>query len=221
MPNPTRSGLLVALLTLAGCPSDKGEDTDGATTGATTGDTTGDTSTEPTDGATDSASSGATESGGETDTGAPSAVDLFGCGVPAACETIFAHLDPEPASALECAARLVVSTTPGLIRGIDTPGPNIDETDYFVFSFGDGTALVQIRERHCDPNSESCDGEIPWEPSSAHQVCDLVIPDDLAGACGCGEDTCQGCSWYPMWGGLANCQPVEEYACEAVLALLP
>lgn len=157
---------------------------------------------------------------GEKDTSAPEHVDLFECGAPEACEPIFAHLDPEPAEALQCAGKVVTSTAAGVIRGLDTPGPNIDETDYFVLSLGDGTALVQTRERHCDPEEESCDPEPSWEPSSAHQVCDLVLAEGLAAACA--SDPPEGsCVWYPMNGGYTNCVEVADYTCDEVLGLLP
>jgi hypothetical protein len=88
-----------------------------------------------------------------------------------------------------------------------------------IVSRGDGTALLQTRERHCDSEIDDCFGEIPWV-LSAQQLCALDIPAELADACACGEDSCEGCYWDPFFNGLVDCKPVEEISCEDLLALV-
>ncbi len=212
---------IVLLLALSGCPAKDGgasepgtSETESTSTAAPTGETTVD----PT-GGPDTTSAADTDT--DTDTGEPTFIDLFACEVPEVCEKISLHIDPEPPEALECAAQLIVSKQPGLIRALLTPGPDIDETDSFIFVLGDGTALVQTRERHCDDLEANCDFDtLPWEPSSAHQICDLMFTEDLAESCGCAMEPCSGCNWSPFFNALANCEPVAEFTCAAVLSLL-
>ena len=235
MPRFTGTCAVTLLLALTGCPGKEDDDSQsGSSTAPSSSSETAPSSSSETEPTTDTVdptggpvTTGATDTGSDTDTdtdtdtGTSEFIDLFACGVPEACEPIFWHLDPEPASALECAAQLILSKKPGLVRALETPGPNIDETDYFVFSLGDGTALLQTRERHCDPIDAGCDFDtFPWEPSSAHQICDFVMAEDVVAACGCGMDSCDGCRWDPFFNGLTNCKPVEEFTCMAVLDLL-
>lgn len=240
-----RTGMLGLVLAITGCTADKGQasatdsDADPSSSGGATesgGPTTGSSGATEGGGATESGGAtetAATESGGvtatepaeETETGEtetegePAHVNLFTCGVVQACESIVLHIDPEPPAALECAAKLVLSGEAGLIRALETLGGNLDETEQFVLLLGDGKALLQSRSRRCSFDDDDCDEKtVPWEPSSPHSICDVVVPEDLAAACGCGMDDCPGCSWMP-WGQLENCVGVEDWTCEAALAV--
>lgn len=155
----------------------------------------------------------------------PMVEDLFACtglNELIECETVVAHDDSEPLSALECAG-LAAYAGHGLIRTLDTPGPNIDETDTLILMLDDDQALVQQRSRHCDPSTEACSFEdLPWEPTRSQQICDVTVPDmfaeDCAASCEAGECSCP---WDPIFGGLANCRDVdEEWSCGDVAAHL-
>ncbi len=165
------------------------------------GDSEPDTGTEP---------SG--EGGG--DASAPeTAPDLFACGLEPSCDRISRHLGPEPPEALECAARLLVSGRTGVLMALDTPGPNIDETESLILVLGDGTALVQTRERHCgDVYDPPCQPDT-WETPSLHQICDIEISPSEKEACE--EDDERGCFWDP-WFGLRNCQAVDDTTCNDI-----
>ncbi|KYF91964.1 hypothetical protein BE20_13230 [Sorangium cellulosum] len=149
------------------------------------------------------------EGGG--DVSAPeTAPDLFACGLELSCEKISRHLGPEPREALECAARLLLSGGTGVLAALDTPGPFIDETESLIVVLGDGTALVQTRERHCGaPDEPPCQPDT-WEAPSLHQICDVDIPESMEEACE--EDSEEGCVWVP-WSGLSNCQAVDDATC--------
>jgi len=200
-------GVFAVLLVLAGCSSD-----DGGDTGADTQDASESGSSSQGDGAS-SSESGDTEpdtGSSESDTEAmPSEDDLFACGLSSECEQIVMHLDPEPETALECAARIVTADMPGLIFALDTPGPDIDETEYFVFSLGDGTAIVQTRERHCE-------FDCPFDAPGPQRLCQLDVPMELVDACSCVGDMCGGCSWDPFFG-LGECSEIAEpYDCTGI-----
>jgi hypothetical protein len=154
---------------------------------------------------------------GGTDAGPPHN-DLFACGVALSCERISTHLYPEPPWALECAAKLLLSGAPGALSTLLTPGPYIDEVEDLVLLLGDGTALIQTRERHCGaPGEDPCGVTPQWEPVSAHQLCKVEVPPGLAQACDPGCMTSCNCSWNPQW---SECAPVEDWTCQAVMTAL-
>jgi hypothetical protein len=187
-------------------------DSEGATSGVTEGQTEGQT-----EGATEGETEGETE--GDTEGEAPQHVDLFACeGLSLSCEQITVHIDGEPAEAVECAAHLVVSTDPGLLSVVDAPGPNIDEVEHLMVILGDGTAILQTRERHCGID-EDCDPNLPWEAASAHQVCDVEVAEGLAAACDPACETECYCRWEGL-GQLRNCETIEDWSCDDALAAL-
>jgi hypothetical protein len=203
---------MVAALVLAGCAGQDGDDT-GADTQAES-----ESGSSEDDGATssDSGDEAATETETETETdtdATPPADDLFACGLSSDCEEIVMHIDPEPATALECAGQIVTSGVPGLIYAVDTPGPDIDETAYFVFALGDGTAIVQQRERHCD-------ADCPFEAAGPQRLCAVEVAPAIVEACTCEGDMCGECSWDPFFG-LGECTEIAEpYDCTAIASFL-
>ncbi|AUX35909.1 MULTISPECIES: hypothetical protein [Sorangium] len=151
------------------------------------------------------------------DTGATDpAVDLFACGLEPSCERVVMHASPTPTEALTCAAKLVVGGGTGVLGALLTPGPYIDETESLLVVLGDGTALVQTRERHCGREGMECGPTLGWEAPSQHRICDLVISPELEEAC---TDDAEGCSFWP-WRDLSNCRAAEEHTCEDIAALL-
>ncbi|WP_437764825.1 hypothetical protein WMF27_33245 [Sorangium sp. So ce281] len=154
-------------------------------------------------------------SGGGADAPDP-ALDLFACSFEPSCEPVTMHSYPSPPEALPCAAKLVTGGGTGVLSSLLAPGPYIDETESLIFVLGDGTALVQTRERHCGREGMECGPTLVWEAPSPHQICDLVVSPDLEAAC---EEDAEGCAWRP-WADVANCRSVEEHTCEDVTALL-
>jgi hypothetical protein len=155
-----------------------------------------------------------TTSGGGA--GAPDpALDLFACGFEPSCEPVTMHAYPIPPESLPCAAKLVLGGGTGVLRSLLTPGPYVDETDSLIVVLGDGTALVQTRERHCGREGMECGPTPVWELSQ-HKICDLVVSPDVEAAC---EADVDGCVFRP-WGDVANCRAVEEHTCEEAAARL-
>ena len=143
--------------------------------------------------------------------------DLFACGVTTDCPQMSIHLYPEPEPALICAAKLIVSNQPGALSAIEVPGPNFFQTERLIILQGDGKALVQSRHRECEIGS--CPDPVPWEPSSAHQICDVVLGNDVAAGCAAMDDTT--CRWSPWGPGkLENCMEVADWSCDDVVAAL-
>ncbi|WP_438039007.1 hypothetical protein [Sorangium sp. So ce128] len=157
-----------------------------------------------------------TTSGGGAEVPEPAALDLFACDFEPSCQPVTMHAYPSPPEALSCAAKLVTGGGTGVLSSLLTPGPYIDETESLIFVLGDGTALVQTRERHCGREGMECGPTLVWEAPSPHQICDLVVSPDLEAAC---EEDAEGCGWWP-WADVANCRAVEEHSCEDVAALL-
>ncbi|MBL4688328.1 MAG: hypothetical protein JKY37_27320 [Nannocystaceae bacterium] len=190
-------GMVVAALSVAllGCDDQDGaEDTagDDATNDAGTDDAGTD------DGATDGGDDGVTDGGDDgaddadsdvgdddgSDTSAePEHVDLFGCGLPTACDPIIQHIDPEPPEAVTCASDLAQSGAPGVLDALDTPGPDINETQTLTIFLGDGTAVIQSRRRSCfdldvPPGETECPAQgrpLPWEPVGPHRLCTVTV----------------------------------------------
>ncbi|WP_437793696.1 hypothetical protein [Sorangium sp. So ce693] len=156
-----------------------------------------------------------TTSGGGADVPDP-ALDLFACDFELSCERVVVHISADPPETLPCAARLVLGGGTGVLGSLLTPGPWIDETESLIFVLGDGTALVQTRERHCGSPGMECGPTPVWEAPSPHQICDLVVSPDLEAAC---EADTEECAFLP-WGDVTNCRAVEEHTCEDVTALL-
>ncbi|WP_437289459.1 hypothetical protein [Sorangium sp. So ce406] len=151
--------------------------------------------------------------------GAPApetAVDLFACDLEPSCDLMVRHLGVEPLAATECAARLVLGGGTGVITSLDAPGPFIDETETLVIVLGDGTGLVQTRERHCLRDDGLCDTDPPWEASSRHQLCDLEVSSSVQEACE--GNVANQCFWTP-WD-VTNCRDVEDSTCDDIAGRL-
>jgi hypothetical protein len=155
-----------------------------------------------------------TTSGGGADAPDP-ALDLFACGFEPSCDQVFVHMYPLPPEALPCAAKLVLGGGTGVLRWLVTPGPYVDETDSLIVVLGDGTALMQTRERHCGREGMECGPTPVWE-LSPQTICDLVVSPAIEAAC---EADAKECTFSPR-SNVANCRLVEEHTCEDVAALL-
>src|SRR5690606_14350659 len=118
----------VVLSFLAACGDSSSSADAGTATDDPSGATDGETDpTAATDDTTAGRTTGETEAE-ETETGSSEHVDLFACpGLVPSCEPMIFHIDPEPPSALECAGALVTSGEPGLLRALESVGPDIDE----------------------------------------------------------------------------------------------
>lgn len=233
------SGLVCLSFIVGGCTDDPsgGVDTEAATdsgdgdtatppTGSDSGDSTAAQDASGSDSGESTVSPPDTSSGGsesDSDSGAaPEHLDLFACrGLTPSCEQMTQHIDPEPAEAVECAGQLIASGQPGILSALDAPGPDIDETEFLIVVIGDGTALVQTRERSCDENDLDCSyATLEWEPSGEHQLCTLVIDPNLQAACDPACATECACGWHPFFGDLGDCQLVEDWTCEDAAATL-
>lgn len=210
-----------------------GDDFAGATDGeepmddtAETADTV-DTSDDESGGTTggDDASTGASSEEGEpgdddaTDDSGGMEVDngWFDCSLPSDCGKISWHLEPWDEGGTDCAGTLIASGQPGVIRAERLGGgADVDETQIIVVSPGDGTVLMQSKERHC---LENCPDEVPFEPVSPVQQCDVAGLEQLVADC---ETEAASCAWWP-WNAygemLENCVEVEPLACADVEAL--
>jgi hypothetical protein len=158
---------------------------------------------------------------GESEGVAQLHVNLYDCGLPLDCEQMVGHADDiRPATALNCAAKQIVLGLPGVLDHLDSPGGACSQDEQLVILLGDDTALVQ--RRHRASSSTDCAPNDPWEASSAHQICDIVLADGTEAACQANEFG--GCQWTPTgWaskGHLANCHDVEDWTCAAVTDLL-
>ena len=143
--------------------------------------------------------------------------DLFACGVTTDCQQMSIHIQPQPEPALICAAKLIVSNQPGVLSALEVPGPHFFQTERFILVQGDGKALVQSRHRECEIGN--CPSPVPWEPSSAHQICDVILGDGVAAGCAAMDDTT--CRWSPWGPGkLENCMEVDDWSCDDVAAVL-
>ena len=159
---------------------------------------------------------GGGEGGGTTNQ--PQHADLFACGAPLDCEQMREHIEPEPWSALNCAAKLVLANEASVLSALYVPGPTFYQTESLILLRGDGTALVQTRHRECGWD-EVCTQPVPWEPSSVHQICDVGHADELAAACAAEDDL--SCAWSPWHtDALTNCHDVEDWTCAEVSAAL-
>jgi hypothetical protein len=104
------------------------------------------------------------------------------------------QLDPQ---VLACIIQQLENTEAGSFRAEESYGPGINDTDTYVTTYGDGTALVQRRTRSCD----SCDeGSLPWEYALPER-CDIAL--DQEAATRCEELGTDGCA--PFWL-LENCE---------------
>jgi len=200
------------VLGVSGCPSGESSSDDVPDQDETSGDS-GDAT------AAGSMSDSATMDG-TSDTGAPLHVDLFGCGFDLSCEQIREHVDISPWGSAECATELAVSGDPGLVNHLVFLGGDIDETERLVAFVGDGTAIRQWRHRECFGSGASCSEDtLPWEPSSEHELCDVSVAPNIVEACNCPETEdchfgCRTTDW------LGDCEPVEDYSCEELGALI-
>jgi hypothetical protein len=170
--------------------------------------------------------------GGGGTGGAPSTTeDLFKCNLPVTCPEMTIW-DLTVVGGFACAGELVTSGKPGVLLGTLKPDGGTYEKQSLVIVRGDGTAVLQTRERP-DYNG-------PWESPAVQQQCNVVITSELAAACaaggsgggggsggnggfgggsGSGSDTCGSCCWWPG-DGLANCTPIDELSCSDAQAIL-
>ena len=106
---------------------------------------------------------------------------------------------------------IVLSGGTGVITAVDGADGGIDETETLVVALGDGTGLVQTRERRCESDFPECN-DPPWEALSRHRLCDLEVPSPAKEACE--QNLVNRCEWSPL--DLKNCRDVEESTCEYV-----
>ena len=235
-------GLVVSCLISVGCgPSggegadedaaedDAGDDFAGPTDGEEPMEDTGDASGEETDGSTggdaeDESSTGASSEGGEsegddaTDSGGMQVDNgWFDCSLPSDCGKISWHLEPWDEGSTDCAAMLIASGQPGVIRAERLGGgAEVDETQIIVVSPGDGTVLMQSKERTC---IENCPEEVPFEPVSPVQQCDVAGLDQLVADCQAQAASCEWWPWNAYGDMFENCVEVDALACTDVEAL--
>jgi len=136
----------------------------------------------------------------------PTNVDFFSCDVQLSCPAICTHLGPgdcsNGANPLECPGALWLEGGSGAIQVQERPGPGNWMGDDLILLLGDGTAIVQRRERSCidcDPST------LPWVFDQPEH-CDVAVP----------PDTCQpdACSELPV---LENCVPLTKaMTCEEI-----
>jgi hypothetical protein len=156
----------------------------------------------------------------ESGNGGTTKEDLFKCNLGAYCPETFLHIDVPQSP---CAGYLVTSGKPGVLLATLTPGPYVDETQSLILLRGDGTAVLQNRERHCDGDDPPC--PVPWEQPTVQQQCTVAISSGLAAACAAGGTGGAGggpsgtCSWLP-WGNLLNCTTIDELSCSDAKAIL-
>ncbi|MEM9459396.1 MAG: hypothetical protein AAGF11_34780 [Myxococcota bacterium] len=197
--------LLLTLTTLAaaGCDPNPGEPQQPGSSGDTDDPPTdtADTEHDQTDTEHDQTDTDTDTMGEDIDEG------LFACEMAPQCDIEY-HLDPwDDPSTVECAASLVLSGESGLILGQYVPGPGTYEEQTLVFVNGDGTAVVQSRERSCP---DECELDVqPWDPPSNTQECTLGGLEALADACEAG----QSCQWWP-WDNLTDCTDLAAPMCE-------
>jgi hypothetical protein len=141
---------------------------------------------------------------------------LFACNLAPDCGELTIHLGNESPEVRACNAKLVLSGQPGVIVEIEAPGPNLDETATLIVLLGDGTGLVQTRERHCNFQTMDCSGAVPWEPATEQLICNVVVPPELAAAC---ESDAPACSWTHA-GALDDCISLDDKTCSEVDAIL-
>jgi hypothetical protein len=134
----------------------------------------------------------------------------------------------ESTEAVACAGDLVTSGWPGVLLARDDPGPDIHQTQSLVILRGDGTVVLQNRERHCGGDAPPCPTDLdnlPWEPPTVQQQCSVVISSELAAACAAGGaggsdgGTAMPCYWWP-WGNLTECTTIDELSCSEAEAIL-
>jgi hypothetical protein len=139
--------------------------------------------------------------------------DLYACDIPLACGQVTTHIGQTgPVDALHCMARLAASGDRGLVRTSSTVGPNNDSSDSWIYVLGDGTAIVQKRER-----TFCSDGSCQTESLEEHARCDLTGYAELVASCDPLDETDPDCTWM----GYENCQAIDEQSCESVLAFEP
>jgi hypothetical protein len=143
--------------------------------------------------------------------------DLFACNLLLSCEENVVHVSDEP----PCDGSLAASGKPGVLLGTADPGPWLDQTQFLLILRGDGTAMLQIRERHCSEGCTIPTDEVPWETPTEQWQCSVVLgvaarPDT------CSDDTSEPCAWWPWTSfGLTNCTPIDpELSCNDANAIL-
>jgi hypothetical protein len=160
----------------------------------------------------DPGSGGAGGAGG----GVPHA-DLLSCGLVPSCEEVVFHTSPQPFSAHECASTFAEGTSIGVLLHLWDPDGHY-KLESLVITLGDGTALVQSRERQCTTDCPA------WEPVSSQQICTIApaegtpfgpSPQQIA-ECPEGDESCRIYSWAI----LDDCHDVEDRSCDDVSALI-
>ena len=196
----------------------------------------GDSSTAdaPTSGETEPTSGPASATNGDTEGGSLPDEGMFGCGLPSSCPEIIWHLEPyDDPDRVRCAAELIASGEPGVLRATEAPGPGGWHEEMILFVRGDGTALVQTREQDCPGGLEDYDCDLssqPWQGPWSTRECELEGIDGLVEACSGGEggstggeggstgEGGSGCEWWP-WDHL-SCQTTDNPVCEDLQAIL-
>lgn len=213
--NPSLRCASILLLCTAACEVgvDLGQAQSDTTGGPTSAATVSDSATSPS----------ATEPTSITSGADPTPQDLFMCTRQPewnGCDTVFWHLSPEPFSAMQCNASLIASGQRGVLSGLRSFGPYLDESEWRIFLLGDDTALVQQRDRLCTPTGgDSCDGaEAGWILSSP-RICRIgsqAALEDCFESC---EDDCQ-CVWTPFDDDFVDCRDAEAWDCPAIDSVL-
>lgn len=206
--------------------TDGADSMDGASATTETSDPSDEDSGGPTSGdAGDDASTGASSEDGESD-GDDASEDSggmevdngwFDCSLPSGCGKISYHLEPWDDGGTDCAGMLIASGQPGVIRAERLGGgAELDETQIIVVSPGDGTVLMQSKERFC---FENCPDDVPFEPVSAVQQCDVAGFDQLVLDCDAEAASCEWWPWNEYGEMFENCVDVDPLACVDVEAL--
>jgi hypothetical protein len=132
--------------------------------------------------------------------------DLFACNLPLSCPEMFGDWN-EP-GAVECAGSKVASGKPHVLLATADPCPGNYEAQFLVILRGDGTAVLQIRERECD---EDC-----TETLTEQWKCNVVFPSNTP-TCELDGDLC---GWWLWDFDLTNCTSIDpELSCSDAKAI--
>jgi len=149
--------------------------------------------------------------------------DLFLCdpspNLPA-CETVYYHIDPEPLTAMRCNAWAIANRQPMILHGLRSFGPFVDETEWVVVLLGDGTAIVQRRDRACAATQvgDCPPDEVPWtlQPPQRCEIGSQSALETCFETCETGSD-CACAYWHPFDEDFVNCTDAEDWTCASAL----
>ena len=144
--------------------------------------------------------------------------DLFACNLPLSCPEM--SVDSAGPEEEECARSTVASGKPNVLLATADPGPWLDEWQFLLILRGDGTAVLQIRERHCDGDWTARSGApCPTDMTEQYQ-CNVVFPSSNT-TCELDGDTSGLCDWWLWSFKLADCTPIDtELLCSDAKAIL-